>query len=565
MDRRQVLSGGISLGMVAASARALASDAVAQSASRYAEAFARLDHFVPDYLQSMNAPGLTLCLADADGVQRVCSYGFDELTQRTPLGSGKLFQIGSISKSFLGLCLMQLRDEGKLDLHRPIQEYLPWLRFDNAGQPLTAHHLLTHSGALPDGPLFPADPAFRHRATAAPGSFFHYCNMGYAALGFLLEQLDGRPLMDSLRARILAPLNMSATEPGITLDIHERTVGSYQVTYSDRPYPRQGPLSRSPLLAITDASGCIASTTRDMGAYLTMLIHRGAAPKGRLVSQEGFEMFAHPHMAAEEFGPGASYGYGIATDQLDGRKRLRHTGGMVSFVSALQVDLDTGVGAFASINASQGFRPNPVAEYALRLMRASRENAKLPDSPVLTSPASVAAAADYAGEYSAAGGGILKMVARDDRLYLMHQQVPVALEQAGTEGEFFVLHPDYAHFPLLFSRNGANGKGMVSEAAWGEEWYTSSAYQGPRTFKVPDEWLRYPGHYRTEDPWIGSVRIVLRRGQLWMNGSVPLEPADNGRFYLRDEPQSPEWVSFSEFVNGHARLLRLSGYVLTRV
>jgi hypothetical protein len=106
---------------------------------------------------------------------------------------------------------------------------------------------------------------------------------------------------------------------------------------------------------------------------------------------------------------------------------------------------------------------------------------------------------------------------------------------------------------------------MVSEAAWGEEWYTSSAYQGPRTFKVPDEWLRYPGHYRTEDPWIGSVRIVLRRGQLWMNGSVPLEPADNGRFYLRDEPQSPEWVSFSDFVNGHARQLRLSGYVLTRV
>src|SRR4029078_3466018 len=129
------------------------------------------------------------------------------------------------------------------------------------------------------------------------------------------------------------------------------------------------------------------------------------------------------------------YGYGIATDQLDGRKRLRHTGGMVSFVSALQVDLRTGVGASASINPSRGFRPNPVAEYALRWMRASRENAKLPDSPVLTSPASAAAPAASAEEYPAGGGGILKMVARDAGLYLMHQQVPVALEKAGTEGE----------------------------------------------------------------------------------------------------------------------------------
>ena len=64
----------------------------------------------------------------------------------------------------------------------------------------------------------------------------------------------------------------------------------------------------------------------------------------RLVTSEGFELFAHPHMAAEEFGAGAAYGYGIAMDQLDGHKRLRHTGGMVSFASALQVDLDSGVG-----------------------------------------------------------------------------------------------------------------------------------------------------------------------------------------------------------------------------
>ena len=83
-------------------------------------------------------------------------------------------------------------------------------------------------------------------------------------------------------------------------------------------------------------------------------------------------------MAAAEFGPGASDGYGIAVDKLDGHTRLKHTGGMVSFASAIQVDLDAGVGAFASVNAMQGFRPTPVTEYALRLMRACREGSSLP-------------------------------------------------------------------------------------------------------------------------------------------------------------------------------------------
>ena len=128
-----------------------------------------------------------------------------------------------------------------------------------------------------------------------------------------------------------------------------------------------------------------------------------------------------------------------------------------------------------------------------------------------------------------------------------------------------MLHSNYAHYPLLFTRGGANGQGPVVEAGWGEEWYVASGYKGPRAFKVPDDWLQFTGHYRNEDPWIGSVRIVLRRGKLWMNGVIPLEPAENGRFYLRDEPDSPEWVSFSDLVNGRTMQMRLSGNVLWRV
>jgi hypothetical protein len=90
-----------------------------------------------------------------------------------------------------------------------------------------------------------------------------------------------------------------------------------------------------------------------MGAYIQMLANHGRGPQRTLVSAESFELFSKRHIKAEEFGPTASYGYGIAVDELDGNPLLRHTGGMVSYMSALQVDIGAGIGGFASSTRSR--------------------------------------------------------------------------------------------------------------------------------------------------------------------------------------------------------------------
>ena len=566
MQRRELLNLGIKAAAFAAAGPFAIAAAPAAEASPYAPLFPLLDRFVEQYLRQMNAPGLTLALADASGVQRVVAYGFGDLALRTPLDVERLFHIGSISKSFVGLCLLQLRDEGKLDLHAPIKRYLPWLRFDAATREITVHDLMTHAAALPDGPLFPADPALRLHATAAPGSFFHYCNMGYEALGHLIATLDGRPLPESFRARVLVPLGMNATEPTITLDIAARVAASYLVPLSDRPYPRHGVLAPALPMAFSSGAGCIASSARDMAAYLTMLLNSGRCATGHVASSAGFELFSHAHIEALEFGSGAAYGYGIVVDTLDGHRRLRHTGGMVSFASALEVDLDSGVGVFASINAMQGFRPRPVAEYALRLMRAVRDGAPLPPLPASESVLAVDAAADYGGRFVAADGRALEVVAEADRLSLMHRGARVPLEPTqGLADTFTVLHPDFERFALVFGRGSPGSKGPVVDAGWGPDWYTHARYRGPREFAVPAEWHGFSGHFRNEDPWIGSTRVVLRRGQLWLAGVIPLEAAAGGLFYLRDEPDNPEWVSFSDVVAGRAMRMRISGNDTVRV
>jgi hypothetical protein len=348
------------------------------------------------------------------------------------------------------------------------------------------------------------------------------------------------------------------------LDIRDKAAKNYYVYQNDRPYPRYGKLCEAPSIIITDGDGCVASTPRDMGRYLQMMASGGKTPKGRLISEESFAMFAKPYVKAAEFGPTASYGYGMGIDTLDGHKILRHTGGMVSFASALQVDADEGVGAFASINAMQGYRPNPVAQYVLQLMRAQRAGKSFPAMPALDPPTKVENAAQYAGSYRSADGRSLEFVADGNNLFLVHQGKRVPLESGGET--FTVLHPDFDRFPLVFGRaDEKDPKSAVVEAAWGNDWYTNDKYSGPRQFDHPKEWDSYLGHYRNENPWIGSTHIVIRKGKLMMDGVVPLEAAGDGSFNLRDEDKSPEWVRFGEIVNGKAMRLKLSGEDLWRV
>jgi CubicO group peptidase (beta-lactamase class C family) len=536
----------------------------------YQSAHKPLDRFVEQYLRAMNAPGMTLVLADRDGIQRVATYGFSDVESKALIHPDQLFQIGSISKSFVALCLLQLRDQGKLDLDKPILDYLRWFRIESSYEPITTHHLLTHTSGLPGiPPVFLSDPAARHRAAYAPGKQFHYNNMAFTLLGHLLMSLDGGALPEIYRKRIFDPLGMTATEPVITFDQRDRTAKNYFAFQSDRPFPRFARLSEAPAIVTSSAADCIASTPHDMGLYVQFLARRGEASREgarkRLLSEESFALFSKAHIKAEEFGPTASYGYGIAVDALDGHRILRHTGGMISFASALQVDLDEGVGAFASINAMQGYRPNPVAQHAIQLMPAVRARKTLPAPPPLKSATEADNASDYAGTFQSSDGKTLVFVAEGRQIFLQHQQQRIALENAG-DGNFVAPHPGFSRFVLVFGRSEAkNPKSPVVEVGWGGDWYVKSGYSGPKTFDYPKAWDSLVGHYRNENNWIGSIRIVLRKGQLLVDGLTALAPQTDGTFRTQSDEADTEWISFHDVVDGSAQRLKFSGEDLWRV
>lgn len=545
LTRRELFVKGTA---AAVALRFVVTDSVfAAEPSRYAAAFNAIDTFVERYLREMNAPGLTLTIADRTGTLRVATYGLADLERKEPVRNEHLFQIGSISKSFAGAALLQLRDEGKLDLHAPVTKYLPWLRIEP--RTLTAHQLLTHSSGLPGwAPVFPSDPTARHTAGFPPGSNFWYSNLGYHILGYLIETLDGRAYPDAIRARIFAPLGMNASVAYIAHDTRARSANSYIPFTPDRPYPRTGRVADAPQILFDNAAGSISSTPGDMGLYLRMIANRG---KG-LVAEKTFDDWVTGYVPTAPNGD-ESYGYGWFAGKLDEHRMIRHTGGMVSFMSAMHADLEDGIGVFASINAQLGYRPNPVSTYAVRAIRAVNAGQPMPEAPAIPSPSAIANAKELAGAYIAADGERIELVQDGEGLVLVRGGKRYPFEIAA--GQPIVRTPELELFGFVFDREKktvAHGTRLWSAA--------------PRDAEAhPPAWNAFTGHYRSESPWIGSTRVVSRQGALWLDGVTALRPVDANTFRFVEPEHCPEWVQFLDVVNGKSRRIRVSGEDLWRV
>jgi D-alanyl-D-alanine carboxypeptidase len=561
LTRRAVLS--LATASTVAAGVASAARAVATPASVAAPGSTppALERFIADYMRVMNAPGMTLGLASREGTVATAAYGLADLEARAPVTTSHLFEIGSITKSFVGLVVLGLQEEGKLDVEHPILRYLPSLPVDASFGEIQIHHLLTHTSGMPDDtPVWPSDPTRRAKQSLPPGWVFHYCNWGYQVLGHLIEKIEGVAWLTSVRRRILAPLGMNDTGP-IANATRSRLVRSYVPFFDDRPYPKDGPLAPARGITYLPADGGIASTALDMTRYMQMLLNRGAGPRGRVVSPAAFERFMTKYVKAPEFGPNASYGYGIGIDDVDGHMRLRHTGGMGSFMSAMQLDLDAGFGAFASINAMQGYRPNPVVQYAIQLMRRSAEGAPAPAPPAADAAFAVAHPEDYVGTYTSPAGRRFQIVVDAGRLVLVDGPTHIPL-QALLEGDQFVaIHPRYETFPLVFGRDppsseaepGVAARPLVIDLGHGADWYAHARFKGDRREAPAPSLSPFVGTYSDGR---NVTRVVIRRGQLWLDGATKLVTIGDGVFRIGDKASSPgATLEFRRIVDGRAQLL----------
>ena len=531
------------------------------------DAFDRIGASLEHHLGSSHAAGAALAITDREEILGVAVRGMADVASRTPVRPETRFQIGSISKSFAAIVAMQEVDAGRLDLHVSVNELLPWLRLPEPFGPITMHHLLTHTAGLhtgsEDAPGFAGALQLlrAYPATSAPGDRYHYSNDGYKIVGAVLESVCGLPIHDLLAERILGPLGMRASAAAITDEVWTDHATGYEPLLTDRPAQLRHPLAVAPRIVSNTADGSIVSTVVDMCAYARLLLARGDAPSGRILSEAGFaRLMADPFV--DEDGP---YGYGLWSEVHDGRTWLGHSGGMVGYTALLVTVPDEGLGCVILQNG--GGEKRALMASALATVAAGLAGEPLPDAWAPPAATAIPDADRFAGTYEGDDGRALVVDAVEDGLRVTVGPVSARLERdplaAQVGSTFLVAHPALERHPLEFR---SSPDGTVAEAFHGGTWFRGERYDGPEPEEPPAEWRRYPGLYRSDDPWGPVLRIELRKGRLAISYPTDtadeeggdLVPLDDGSFAVGD-PAIPRRVRFEGDVDGRTATTVVNG------
>lgn len=526
-------------------------------------AWARIADFATARMREANTPGMALAITSRERLLHAATFGFANLHVKRPVTADTLFEIGSISKSFTSIALLQLRDEGRFDPNEPITEYLPWFTVKSPFAPITGHHLMTHTSGLPrdrdDVPSsrYQAYGVREREVGYLPGVRYAYSNVGYQVLGYALESIAKKRYADVINERILMPLGMNASAAQFTHDTRLNLAVGYQRMYDDRPSHPAHPLVPATWLEYAAGDGSIVSTAADMAAYARMLLNRGGGPNGtRVLSQDGFKALTQRGI---EYAEKTWYGYGMMTSERDGRTLLSHSGGMVGYASMLVADPEAGVAAVVLVNGPGS--AGGVAHFAVNVARAALRGEPLPALPEATDPAVFKGGADYAGTYTS-GARTLVLKLDPPLLGVPTERGLMLLEQRGRD-TFYLNDASWDRFLLRFEREN----GQVIGFSHGSDWYARDGRRVAEAARHPPEWEAYPGHYRTTNAWFSNFRVVVRRGALYLmepsGGETRMEPIRPGLF--KEAGMSSERLRFDSIVEGQALRANLSGVDYYRV
>ena len=524
----------------------------------YAPALAALKDYARAELAAMGLPGMTLVVTDAEGFTAVLPLGWADVDQRIPVRPDHLFQIGSISKSFIALAVLSLADQGRIDVDAPVARYLPEAALP--AEPITVAQLLSHASGLSDGaPLFPRTPGGRLWCGFAPGSRFSYSNTGYVILGRVIERVTGLPHRRAVTELVRNRLNL--TEMAGTISQARRPQFAVGYWPWDRTAAASLPGARLEFASWDEEdnpAGSIGATSDQMAVYLRALLRIGRGEGAPILSDAAARRFGAPVISADDdFGPGAQYACGVATQPVDGASCLHHTGGMMAFSSSFHADPVTGVACFASVNArNAGYRPRATTAYAIRLMRAVRAGTPLPAAPDPLAPYRIKDAADFVGAYRA-GDVTITLADGPDGLRLESAHSVGQVAPHGTD-RLVTDHPGLSGFGF----DAVRQNGRVVAFWWGETLFSRDAAEPPRP--TPEALRALAGDYLNRDPWVGGARVLARGETLWVDGVGRLVQR-GGWWSAEKDPGGVERLRFDGILNGRAQRLNVSGDDLLRI
>lgn len=432
---------------------------------------------IAEVLNRWPSAGLAIAVVRDGKPALFYQHGVADVVTGEPVTPDTVFRIGSLTKTFTAVAIMQLWEEGRIDLDGPANDYLTTFRLTTPQpgiEPATVRHLLTHtsgvgywrrlSDLLHPGPgsgvqadrLQPLGDYYKRGLPqeVQPGTKWVYSNHGFAALGQIVEDVSGQPLAEVFAERILVPLGMEHTDLvrservryGLATGYVVRSRGLVPVVHREVPTP---------------GGGGLYSTTADLARYVTALLSQGRTDHGVLLEPTTLATMFEPHFQPDPRVPGMGLAFNLGDE--GGRRTVGKDGVTSGFLAQLTMAPREGLGVVVLTNTGGLVTLGAAVPLGTALLR---ELLGLPEDPVRRDLAPRAEVwSELCGWYSPTPGPVTNLFSRaligaGAEVVVEHNELmfkPITPLPAMRKG--MRLYPDDPDDPYVF-RVDLSGVGM---------------------------------------------------------------------------------------------------------
>jgi CubicO group peptidase (beta-lactamase class C family) len=316
-----------------------------------------LDGMIPYALHRGDIAGATISVVKDGHLLFAQGYGYADLkTKRPVVADETLFRPGSVSKLFTWTSVMQLVEQGKLDLDRDVNDYLDFKVPEKFGKPITLRNIMTHTSGFEEtlSELFLEKPEqqyplreylIRHmpQRIFPPGQVVAYSNYATTMAGYIVQRVSGESFFDYVDNHIFKPLDMehsSFRQPASPALMAAMATG-YKQASDPTPVPYE--------VVEAAPAGSLESTATDMAKFMIAHLHDGQGESARILKTETARQM---HTRNYTLAPGLNgFDLGFYDEDRNGHRIIGHAGDTVAFHSDLHLILDADTGIFMSFNS----------------------------------------------------------------------------------------------------------------------------------------------------------------------------------------------------------------------
>jgi len=330
----------------------------------------KIDAYVQERMSAWSVPGLALAIVEDGKVSVTRGYGLANREQVSAMTPETVVAVGSTTKPFTAAAILQLVEQGKLDLDAPVTKYLPWFSMDDPrAKEITVRQLLAHTSGIPasaslDGNQDPDALEQRVRALdweqlrSTPGTHWEYANDGFNVGGLVVQAVSGMPYEQYVEERILKPLGMARS----TFD----PARGAQLGMAQGYVKRKGQLQaeKTKLTRGYDPAGMLLTDAEDSGRFLAAMLGKGTLDGAQILKPDSVQQMWSP---AADVSDGMQYGLGWFLRQSEGMQVVFHPGEILTMGSTfvLVPERKLGVAVLANLDSDA---KDEIAEGVTRLL-----------------------------------------------------------------------------------------------------------------------------------------------------------------------------------------------------